>query len=174
MCVPLEITGILSDCDDSSSFSAGGMRPSRKRMSTKLCALVEARSDQPGAPACLSCCPSCYSTSSCKVLVSSAEVHGPSSLSIDRFAVLHFGTLTFGGVNIWSWGGLNPVSLGFSLRLACGTAFTSVRISISVYAFVITVSKRNHRVPHRRPQCDHLGGHRVIPQYSNTAGFIML
>ena len=113
VCVPLEITGIPSDCDDSFSFSARGMRPSRKRMPTKLCV-----SDQPGVPACLNCCPSCYSTSSCKVLVGSAEVHGPSSLSIDRFAVLHFGTLTFGGVNIWSSGDLNPVSLGFSLRLA--------------------------------------------------------
>ena len=27
------------------------MRPSRKRMPTKLCVMVEARSDQPGAPA---------------------------------------------------------------------------------------------------------------------------
>ena len=58
------------------SFSAGGMRPSRKRMPTKLCVMVEARSDQPGVPACLKCCPSCCSNSSCKVLVSSADVHG--------------------------------------------------------------------------------------------------
>ena len=27
------------------------MRPSRKRMPTKLCVMVEARSDQPGVPA---------------------------------------------------------------------------------------------------------------------------
>ena len=52
------------------------MRPSRKRMPTKLCVMVEARSDQPGVPACLKCCPSCCSNSSCKVLVSSADVHG--------------------------------------------------------------------------------------------------
>ena len=45
------------------------MRPSRKRMPTKLCVMVEARSGQP--------CPSCYSNSSCKVLVSSADVHDP-------------------------------------------------------------------------------------------------
>ena len=35
-----------------SSFTiAGGMRPSRKRMPTKLCVMVETRSDQPGVPA---------------------------------------------------------------------------------------------------------------------------
>ena len=32
-------------------FSAGGMRLSRRRMPTKLCVIVEARSDQPGVPA---------------------------------------------------------------------------------------------------------------------------
>ena len=121
------IVGLFLTC-----LIAGGMRPSRKRMPTKLCMMVEARSDQPGVPACLNCCPSGYSTSSCKVLVSSAEVHGPSSLSIDRFAALQFVTFTFGGLSIGSWGDLNPVSLGFSLRLACGTAFTSVHISMSV------------------------------------------
>ena len=34
-----------------SRSSAGGMRLSRKRMPTKLCVIVEARSDQPGVPA---------------------------------------------------------------------------------------------------------------------------
>ena len=34
-----------------SDYTAGGMRPSRKRMPTKLCVMVEARSDQPGVPA---------------------------------------------------------------------------------------------------------------------------
>ena len=32
-------------------FHAGGTRPSRKRVPTKLCVMVEARSDQPGVPA---------------------------------------------------------------------------------------------------------------------------
>ena len=32
-------------------ISSRGMRPSRKRMPTKLCVMVEARSDQPGVPA---------------------------------------------------------------------------------------------------------------------------
>ena len=32
-------------------FSAGGMRPARKHTPTKLCVMVEARSDQPGVPA---------------------------------------------------------------------------------------------------------------------------
>ena len=135
VCVyPLESKGSCRIAFD--FLIAGGTRPSRKRMPTKLCVMVEARSDQPGVPACSNCCPS-YSTSSCKVLVSSAEVHGPSSLSIDRFAALQFVTFTFGGLSIGSWGDLNPVSLGFSLRLACVTAFTSVRISISVWRMVI-------------------------------------
>ena len=76
VCVTLGIIGILSDCSRFCELLAGGMRPSRKRMPTKLCVMVEARSDQPGVPACLNCCPSCYSISSCKVLVSSADKSG--------------------------------------------------------------------------------------------------
>ena len=41
---PLESQGTIC-------FFAGGMRPSRKRMPTKLCVMVEARFDQPDVPA---------------------------------------------------------------------------------------------------------------------------
>ena len=33
------------------NFPAGGMRPSHKRMPTKLCVMVEAGTDHPGVPA---------------------------------------------------------------------------------------------------------------------------
>ena len=70
VCVLLVITGIPLNCF---FFLAEGMRLSRKRMPTKLCVIVEARSDQPGVPAFFEL------LNLCKGLVSSADLHATTS-----------------------------------------------------------------------------------------------
>ena len=51
VCVPLVVTGILSDCTNFYRFSAGGRSRCKGLRLTKLPCIWEARSDQPGVPA---------------------------------------------------------------------------------------------------------------------------
>ena len=58
------------------------MQPSRKRMPTKLCVMVEAGFDQPGVPALETVARAVipiFADKANKALVRSADVHGPSS-----------------------------------------------------------------------------------------------
>ena len=116
MCVPLVVTGILFEL-----FLAGGARDAHWTGTNEDASVASVKSIRDaGLMYLLANCSISMFCSTCLVLTSPSLSFG------DR----DFRTFSFG--DWWSFPLTHLDFLGFSLRLACGTAVSLVRISISV------------------------------------------
>ena len=119
MCVPLVVTGILFEL-----FLAGGARDAHWTGTNEDASVASVKSIRDaGLMYLLANCSISMFCSTCLVLTSPSLSFG------DR----DFRTFSFG--DWWSFPLTHLDFLSFSLRLACGTAVSSVRISISVSGF---------------------------------------